>query len=690
VSKENDRAAEPGRVHLLLVAALTLAALLFGIYARFKGLGKWPLGVDEYYTARSVQNILRAGLPEYLCGGFYTRGLLVQYLAALLQLGGLSPELSIRLIAAASSLIALPAAFILGRRMGGRVIGLLAVTVLALSVWEVEMARFARMYAPFQAVFLWYAVFFVKYTVDRESRALWPMVGLSLVGILVWEGGVLLAATNLLPPFLISPSGQLTRRNLRYLTGVAVLLLAMYLFATSHLRIFSDESPFPPGFVDPEVKQVVSGLATGTAPWTTLSAHAAWWVFAAVPLVALGLGLRWALKFRARWVTAIGLGAALLAAALHQFGLVAALILLLLLMRMLIWRELFSRAALPFGAAIALSAAFWIAYGLATTDWRAAPEQSMFDLMVLLGYEFVRFPDFAVDVALPWARAVPVLGLVLFVLIAAACIRLIIREESELTAERVVLILLVCLLLAASASNPPRLETRYVFFLYPLTVIIALVTLARAVEAVSRLFRIGAGRSALLASLAALVGFGFTEDFDLHHLRYVDSRAIHFRIGMKPSLANHYYKRADVRAVAQWLMQNTTDEDIVISSLQGLDFYYPRIDYFYMDSSDRRFTGWTCRGGTVERWGNTPLLYSIVALQGQIDIGKRVFYVIRRAELDEILPHLAQWQPHVVWDHDRIAILGFDPSTNATEPVTGSREARNERQPDRQPPTATR
>jgi hypothetical protein len=155
---------------LFLVAALTVAALLIGVYARFEGLGKWPFGVDEYYTARSVQNILRAGLPEYACGGFYTRGLLVQYLAALLQLLGLSAEFSIRLIAAVSSLVALPAAFNLGRRLGGPIIGLLTVIVLAVSVWEVEMARFARMYAPFQAVALWYAVFFVKYTVDREAH----------------------------------------------------------------------------------------------------------------------------------------------------------------------------------------------------------------------------------------------------------------------------------------------------------------------------------------------------------------------------------------------------------------------------------------------------------------------------------------------------------------------------------------
>ncbi len=672
------RAAQRDRVHLLLVAALTVAALLIGIYARFKGLGKWPLGVDEYYTARSVQNILRTGLPEYPCGGFYTRGLLPQYLAALLQLGGLSAELSSRLIAAVSSLIALPAAFILARTIGGRVIGLLAVAVLALSVWEVEMARLGRMYAPFQAVFLWYAVFFVKYTVERDTRASWPMVGLSLIGLLVWEGGLLLAATNLLPPFLVSPSGRVPRRDVRYLAGAVIVLAAMYLYATTYWRIVSDESPFPPGFTKVEVQEVVFGLKAGVAPWTTLSAHPLWWALVAVPLIALGLAMRWVLTFRERWVTATGLSAALLAAALHQFGLVAALLLLLLLMRMLKWRELFCRAALPFGAAIVLSAAFWTAYGLSTTEWRADPTQSLLNTFVLLGYEFVRFPDFAVDVALPWARAVPVLGLALFVVVAAACIRLIVRDESELTAERAVLVLLVSLLLAASASDPPRQETRYVFFLYPLAVITALATMARAADAVAQYFRVGARHAAVVASLAGLVGFAFTEDFDLHHLRYVDSAAVHFRVGMKPFLGQHYYKRANLRAVAKWLTQNATADDIVISSLQALDFYYPKLDYFYMDSSDKRFSGWTCRGGTVERWGNTPLLYSIAMLQAQLDRGKRVFYVVRRPELEPILPHLARWQQRVAWGHERIVILGIGTATNVTAPTTESLEAPDE------------
>ena len=64
---------EPGmsRRQLLLLALFAGACVAVGVLVRFRGLGTWPLAVDEYYLAQSVQNILRVGLPEYPCGGRY-------------------------------------------------------------------------------------------------------------------------------------------------------------------------------------------------------------------------------------------------------------------------------------------------------------------------------------------------------------------------------------------------------------------------------------------------------------------------------------------------------------------------------------------------------------------------------------------------------------------------------------------
>lgn len=59
------------RIWLFVLAA----AVLFGVWIRFKGFGTWPLAVDEYYIYRSVSFILDSGMPAYPCGGYYTRGL---------------------------------------------------------------------------------------------------------------------------------------------------------------------------------------------------------------------------------------------------------------------------------------------------------------------------------------------------------------------------------------------------------------------------------------------------------------------------------------------------------------------------------------------------------------------------------------------------------------------------------------
>src|ERR1700722_14340395 len=127
------------RTPLFYVAAM---AALAGLWFRFRGLSFAPFSVDEYYLARSIDGVVHTGLPRFVCGGFYMRGLVLQYGAAALQLAGASAEFAPRVVCAISSVIALPAVYLLGRRLQGPLLALLAFTVCALSVWEIEMARF--------------------------------------------------------------------------------------------------------------------------------------------------------------------------------------------------------------------------------------------------------------------------------------------------------------------------------------------------------------------------------------------------------------------------------------------------------------------------------------------------------------------------------------------------------------------
>jgi hypothetical protein len=632
---------------LTIVAAL---AVLAGIAARFKGLGTWSLAWDEYYLAQSIQFVLHTGLPQYPCGGLYSRGVLLQYLAALLQMSGLSAELAPRLIAASSSLLSLVAAFRIARRAGGTQVALLTVTVLALSVWEVEIARFGRMYAPFQAIFLWYVVYFLEYVVDRRARALIPMLALSVVGVLVWEGGALLALTNFLPPFL-NGTGRLTRQDVRYLLGVGILFVPLYWFATADLRVIGTDNTLPSNYQEPPGAPL-SLLDGATAPWHFLARHHAWLAAALLPLIAVGFALRWLLNFRERPMALLGLALALAAAALQQFLLCAAVLMLLVLMR-LVEPKALGRRAWPFYAAIVVSLVFWSAFGLSTQDWHdpASPARSL----LLLVYEFVGFPDFSRQVALPWAHAVPHLAAPLFLLLVAAVIRTLVRDTDISDYERIVVVLLVALLVAASAASTPRHETRYVFFLYPIALIVAITTIKELLQLSNQTQRMAPVATAVIC----LGGFALTEDFRPEHLLHIDSTQVAFRQGISSAEATQYPTRADIRGAAQWLDGHVArGTDLVINSFPGVSFYYPNADFSFMEFKDSRFESFSCQAGTVDRWSNRPLLYSIDMLDSAVRSHPKVWLVIESSRRRDVLNRLDGVDPSL---HVQLEWVGINP-----------------------------
>jgi 4-amino-4-deoxy-L-arabinose transferase-like glycosyltransferase len=636
----------------LALALLVGALVLFGAFVRFAGLGKWPLAMDEYYLARSVQNILRVGLPQYPCGGFYLRGLALQYGAAGLELTGVTPELALRLIAALASLIALPATYLLGKRLGGTRVALVAVAILAISVWEIEMARFGRMYAPFQAVFLWYLFFFFRYTLDHDRRALAPMLALSVLGMFLWEGGVFLAFANLLPPVIEKPSGRFARRDWGYLAATALLLVVGYHLSTREIVPSGSGPDLPPGFQEP-ASPLLGRLDAGTMPWTTLGSHPFWLAAALIPAALTVFAAIWIVRSRRGLQAPLGtlaLLAALASALLQQFGLAVALLLTSLLLAILPWRDLTARRSRPLHVALAASAVFWIAFGLATQGWHV-PTLAFGQRALLLGYEFVRFPDVFRVVVVPLARVVPGLALGLALLLAADTFRAVHRPADTPLGERVALALLAIMLLGSSVPPLPRYETRYVFFLYPLAIILALRTIDRGVASLAaRRFALGRTLAAPAAVILSLAAFAASEDFKPRHLWNIDTAAVNFRIGMSGPETEHYHPRSDVRGAARWLTAHANPgRDIVVLAFPSVDFYYHGSNYFFMEESDPRFDAVSCRAGTTERWSNRPLLRTVAMLQGQVATGRKVWMVVDAASLDSLLSQLPAREWKLEW-----------------------------------------
>lgn len=655
----------------LIVAAWS--AVVVGIWLRASGLQSLSFADDEYYIVRSVENILRSGLPEYPCGGFYPRGLVFQYLSALLHLAGIPVDVAPRVVAVCASLAALPAAFILARRVGGTTLGWLVVAWLALSSWQIDVARFGRMYAPFQAVFLWYLVFFLRYTVDRDRLALGGMLALTVLGVLVWEGGALLALANLTVPLL---QGRLLRPNLRawlYLAGCSLLFVTAYVFANHDFRQLVPELVYPTGFdrdsvAAPgwqEVPSMVGPLEMGAVPWLAAAA-------ALLAGTALAAFRTW-VTLRENWVAAAGMVLALLAGIAHQFAAAATIVALLAVAGQIRWVDLEPRRLWPFHLALVVWAAFWIAYGALAADWYEGGDTSIVSrhAALTIAYNLAALPDYLMEVVLPWSNGAPRLGSLLAILLACAIVQSGRRgaaAEPATTTAGYLLFLFLLLLAAAASSDPPRHETRYVFFLYPLAVILAGLVWVRWL----RRRVVDPQRAAMLGIAGFAAAFVLTDDSGLRSAFRPDEPRWLPAFMFPASGEAHSVPRTPGLQAAEWLHSHVRPGDRTINGVPGVDFYFRRFELAYIDWGHQRFRAYACERGTRERWGNLPLVYTQDALLAAAKAAPRSLLVLSREKAETVLAYGSSDS------HVRIVWRSFDDDVQILELIA--------RRPDSPPP----
>jgi hypothetical protein len=609
------------KMHIARVLLLLLipAAALLGLYGRFKGIGAWPLGVDEFYISRSIDHVMASGVPAFPCGGYYTRGLLYQYLVAALRKCGESPEFAGRLVAGFASLLVLPSAYLLGKRVQGARAGWLMVIILCVSIWEIEMARFGRMYAPFQAVFVCYVLFYLRYTVDRNAAALRWMIALSVVGILTWEGGTLLGVANLFAVIQRHDNGRLKAAEWRRLAGLLVLLGLLYA-ASLDLRGDAGSNDAAAAAVLDDHTSYLFDLRTA---WAALRTHIGWALAFLVPMTLAAASWRFIWLHRSRWMTCAGLSLISLAALAHAFTMVLSLLALMLLSGLLEWSELSAVRARRWVLALLALLVYWLAYDL------FAGGRS---LQMIFG-----FPDMFERIARPWGRVMPIETLCLALCVMFWFFRTV-AEPAKASGTIRSLLGLVCLMGVLVAAIPTnRIETRYTFFLYPLLVVLA-------VAAILELAKRASLRRSLLATLAVaapLLWFALMEDFQPIQVAHIDSETTIFRLGMSSARADHYFPRNDMRGVADWLAAHAQPGDVVVSGIPSLDQYYRGFDYFYLDDQDNRYDAYVCADGRTERWTNHRVLFTLGPLSSAVASGRHVYATVY-PDVEERLRHAAE------------------------------------------------
>jgi hypothetical protein len=637
----------PERIAGTLAFAVLLTGVSLGLYARFKNLGAAALAVDEYFIARSVQNLLHHGWPTFECGGSYTRGLLLQYLAAPLTWLTTGTEYGPRLISAVSSVLGWPAAYLVARRVGGKALSIAIVTLLAISVWEVEMARFGRMYAPFQTIFLWYVVCFLRRTVDHEVHYDRYLILLTILGTLLWEGGVLLAMANFLPALFELRPDTKYRQTLISLMKFVIVFALSYAFIAVDFRTIGGDPALPASYSTMDHDAAVS-------VWHALVSRPLWLVLYSIPvgITAYAALLQWRARSDLAVGEALGIPAVLVLGLAHRFTAAAGLLFILGLLPLipaLSWRNRRVRACL---VAVAASSGFWLLF--LTMSVSPPSAEPLWKRALWVIQPLIETPNIVDQLLRPWAAAVPVLSLGLLALLVTGGAKMLMVRKTPLTARRALWLLFSILLLIACASDTPRHETRYVFFLYPVALVLSSAVVFDLVERV-----VPSRYGAYGAAAVVLVVFALSEDFQPAHLLHIDRPSTIYKTDMGLALQEHLVTRDDTRALANWLAKTTTPDDVVVSAVQGLDLYYPRIKYFYVDRTDKNFESYSCHQGTVDRWSNHALLESAQTLQSVIPVTSKAYFVTYVTRVPEILQTLRADNPLVEWSSGHLAVVAL-------------------------------
>ena len=580
-----------GPLHFVMLMAVSA-----GVFFRFWQLGGAPLAVDEYYFASSILNILERGLPAFPCGGYYTRGILVQYLTVPLLGLGFGLESAIRFWPAVASLLTVWAVWRIAIRIGGAGTACIAVVLCSLSLWEIEFARFGRMYAPFQAIAAWYLYFQMLHLVEGRGYARWVYLALSAVAMAVYAGGALLLALNFLA---LIWRGK--RWTVAHLATSSVLLLAGAVHQALPYR-YLGAAPAP------AADAVESSSLAGSLPVSLPTIPEPVLPLAALALAGLAL-LAW--RHRSSLHTNHPSILFWLAAALALcFGLVA--FALALVAAGLLFRLPFSNGHAPGirpsagvvalgGIAVLWIASLFILYG--STDHGAWPA-----LKASLSH-VLNYPDVYYKVVLAWLQAIPVTAVAVGLLVLASlrsAFGAARADDSTQTNLRYLMGVLILLLLLVALLEQPYRTTRYTYFLYPILLVLA----AAGIRALPDLFRqtLSERRKALLTAFSFAFLFAFAEDFRLQHLLNINEPEYRFRMAYEGRLASHYYTRWDYRSTAVFVNERLAPDDTVIVFDQPASHYLARTDGMFIRKGDPIHYLTAACGGQRHLWSNAPLL----------------------------------------------------------------------------------
>ena len=540
----------------LLYWIIISLSLIIGIYIRLKGLGTWPLALDEYYIVQSAENILRFDLPKFISGGYYDRGILMQYMIATLLSFGVKPEFAGRILPLLSNLIAIPALYLIAKKLGNQLMAVVAVVIFSFSIWEIEFARFARMYAPFQTIFLWYIYFVLKDLEHKKfSNFRWILI-LSSLSIFVYEGCIFIALLNFVP-FIIYK-----KINYKYFIGCVLVFVLAIFMNEFNFRTLNSAPRFPAEYLT-NIGHKGSIFPT-KVPHVLLpySFESGLFLFLTPVVIIVTIFFVWlivkdlSIKNFYSIMSVIFLGTC---AVLNQFGLFILMFLIFVFWHFVDSKFINKKNIIFLGLIFIINLIYWYVYGILSNEWFVLFDNfssyRFWGITKRLFVAFFNFPDNFYSIVL-YLKTLPVLTVFAGITLSIYFTYLLFNKDKN---ENTKFLSGVIIFMGLTATIPVLLyeETRYTFFLVPLLFIVVLYS----VYFISgKLFTKQLFVNISFVSITLIV-FILSRDFNYYHLINIDHQDVNYRmIYSNNNYKRHLYRRWDIITPIDYVKKNLGEE----------------------------------------------------------------------------------------------------------------------------------
>jgi hypothetical protein len=618
--------------------------VLCALWTRFSGLGYRQLAQDEYYFIKSVQNIMEFGVPRYESGGYYTRGILLQYLTALSIYvfgdGGFAYRLPSALFGVGTVIVA----YFLGRQFLSRSWSLVLVAMLTFSSWEIEFSRFARMYSGLQFVAVCFYWSLYRYSFNDNSNKRYLAVAFAMIAILTHALGIFLAALLFVPlPALFNQNLRTTIWEQRiYLTLSSMVLCIGYLQTTGGFKFTKITDSLPSDFIMPHANSF-HWLSFGIG-WFGKSGMA---IIAVMAVCLAGGYVLYSIRNRIgidveKKFLGVLLVLALCFAMVHQFAMCT------LIMGVVVLREprlVFKKPYLYFFVLFSTIISFWLVLLWFSHTWHdnVGILNNIRAFRRSIRLNFFMLPDFYLPVLRTWVDKVPVLAAFLGVAVGYEII--CIRKLSWTRIATHPVVPIVLLVIAMGVRKSLYLETRYSYYIYPFLLCVALLSGVRLGEILERRLIKRETLSKSFAIALCLIAFGLSEEFNSFHLLNLDSDIIAYRMGNYDRFSSHWYQRWDFKGVAEFLDANTSETSMIILSreVDTMAFYLKKEFIFYWDRDSDDYTIVSRDRGTREVRSGNPMISTTQEVINLSQSAKSVWLVF--------YPEWRTWQlnPETVW-----------------------------------------